>query len=103
MPEPLERAWQVPLDHPAFAGHFPGHPVLPGVVLLDLALEAARSFQTSAADGVWLVPQAKFLQVVRPGDRLLLRLTPTATGTLNFEFRRDGEQVASGQLRAGAA
>ena len=35
--------WTVPLDHPAFAGHFPGTPILPGVVLLDTALQAIAS------------------------------------------------------------
>ena len=34
-------ALNVAADHPAFGGHFPGSPVLPGVVLLDDALHAA--------------------------------------------------------------
>jgi len=32
--------WTVPLDHPAFAGHFPDTPILPGVVLIDTELQA---------------------------------------------------------------
>lgn len=97
----IERHWQVPPDHPAFAGHFPGHPVLPGVVLLDLALQAARACMPDA--GAWAIPQAKFLQPVGPGQTLRLRLDPTPQGALAFSFSRDGEVVASGLLRPGGA
>lgn len=94
----FEADWPVPLDHPAFAGHFPGQPILPGVVLLDGALREARR-QWPALSG-WSVPQAKFLQPVRPGDTLRLSLTELPSGALAFVFQRDGQPVASGQLRA---
>ncbi len=94
---PVERAWVVPADHPAFAGHFPGRPILPGVVLLDEALRAARELAPDAT--AWSIPQAKFLQPVLPGEHLLLCLTPLATPGFAFEFRRAGAVVASGQLR----
>jgi len=34
---------QIPSDHPAYAGHFPGQPILPGVVLLDAAQRLIES------------------------------------------------------------
>jgi 3-hydroxyacyl-[acyl-carrier-protein] dehydratase len=93
----MERPWRVPADHPAFAGHFPGHPILPGVVLIDEALRAARE-QLPGARG-WSIPQAKFLLPVSPGDELVLHLSPLAGGGFGFEFRRAAAPVASGQLR----
>ena len=30
-------------DHPSLPGHFPGHPIVPGVVLLDRVLEAIET------------------------------------------------------------
>ena len=96
-----ETDWPVPLDHPAFAGHFPGQPILPGVVLLDGALRAAR--ERLPAVRAWGIPQAKFLQPVRPGDALKLCLSELPSGALAFVFERDGQAVASGQLRAVAS
>ncbi len=92
-----EREFTVPADHPAFAGHFPGRPVLPAVVLLDTVLEAARDCfdgQLSVAG----LPHAKFTASLVPGDRGTIRLKLTATA-LEFEVRRGPERVAQGVLR----
>ena len=65
----------VPADHPSLPGHFPGNPVVPGVVLLDLVYEAIAD-----AHPVELVSIAstKFLHAVTPHMSLDLhvKLTP---------------------------
>ena len=52
-------------DHPALPGHFPGAPIVPGVLLLDEALRAAASAQRAA--DYWRIGSAKFIKPVRPG------------------------------------
>ena len=43
--------WTVPPDHPAFVGHFPGTPILPGVMLLDTVLHAIATANGISLDG----------------------------------------------------
>jgi len=96
----------IPIDHPAFAGHFPGQPLLPGVSLLAEVLEAVLA-DPALATRVGLQPriaQAKFLAPVRPGAQLSLRLDATGRG-LRFEVRdaSAGDRLAaSGQFEAAA-
>ena len=58
---------QVPHEHPAYAGHFPGHPVLPGVVLIDLAQWHIEQDTALSLAGLAV---AKFHRVVSPGEGL---------------------------------
>ena len=96
-----ERHWQVPEDHPAFAGHFPGRALVPGVVLLDRALLLAQE-RVGAGDHAWSVSQAKFLRPCGPGDALVFVFSEGSGGALTFSVRRAGSEVAAGVLRVGA-
>ena len=87
----------VPADHPAFAGHFPAFPVLPGAMLLDEmlhAIEAARGIDLKR----WHIGSAKFLDAVRPGDKLILEHDAPAPGLIEFTIRADSRKVSSGTL-----
>ena len=92
-------ALQLAADHPAFAGHFPGQPLLPGVSLLAEVLEALLD-SPALATLVGTAPRiaaAKFLAPVRPGAQLTIELT-AGPRALRFEVR-DAERVAaSGQF-----
>ena len=87
----------IPSRHPAFEGHFPGRPIVPGAMLLDLIL-AAYSRPVSA------VSRAKFHQPVMPGDVLTLCFEPGARASaLTFTCRRDKTLVCSGVLLSDSA
>jgi 3-hydroxymyristoyl/3-hydroxydecanoyl-(acyl carrier protein) dehydratase len=88
-------------DHPAYDGHFPAFPVLPGAVLLDVALAAiqqARGIDLTA----WQIASAKFLAVVRPGDALAVEHEAPGAGTIRFTIRSDDRTVATGTLSLSA-
>jgi len=93
--------WTVPPDHPAFAGHFPGTPILPGVVLLDVALQII-----AAASGIALdlceISSVKFLSPASPGDELLIQHSISANGTIRFDILAGMRKIASGSIVPGA-
>lgn len=94
-----EAQWIVPEDHPVFSGHFPGSPILPGVVLLDRVL---LHLADSGWSGLWQIAQGKFLRPVQPGEIVFFRFAERA-GNVNFvaEIAVDGKRypVASGVLK----
>ena len=93
----MESALRLAVDHPAYAGHFPGRPILPGVVLLaEVMHEVARSSGREADR--WTLANAKFLQPVAPGTALTLTQAPSPNGGIRFEVRAAQSLVASGTL-----
>jgi 3-hydroxyacyl-[acyl-carrier-protein] dehydratase len=64
----------VPTDHASFPGHFPGNPILPGVLLLERIMTFAQSKSTQLPPNCTLL-NVKFLAAVSPGDELELQLS----------------------------
>lgn len=89
-------------EHPALAGHFPGAPIVPGVLLLD---EMVRAVEADGGAGPprWRIGTAKFLKPVRPGETLTLEHERLPNGSLRFSVARAGEPVAHGVLIPSAA
>jgi len=82
----------VPANHPSLAGHFPGHPVVPAVLLLDAVLAA---IQTRGAFVLQSIPAAKFLQPVLPEERIELRIQFTLMEAAKSRASFQGMRAAS--------
>jgi 3-hydroxyacyl-[acyl-carrier-protein] dehydratase len=89
-----EATFRVPATHPSLPGHFPGRPVVPGVVILDGVLECAADWLGRPL-AVRALPQVKFLAPLLPEQEARLRLT-LAGDSLRFEVTLDGCRLAQG-------
>jgi acyl-CoA synthetase (AMP-forming)/AMP-acid ligase II len=94
---PVQLTREVPADHPVFAGHFPGQPLVPGALLVSQVLEAVHGVPALAAR-IGTQPTlaaAKFLAPVRPGSTLLIDLIPETGASRGLRFEvRCGEVLA---------
>ncbi|MGI9305401.1 MAG: hypothetical protein ACR2RB_22270 [Gammaproteobacteria bacterium] len=91
----------IPADHPSLAGHFPGHPVVPGVVLLDEVVSAYRGMRGPVS--LTGAPVVKFIKPLLPEESFLIELREPQPYRVKYECRRDGELVAQGSLNFAAA
>jgi len=97
----------VTINEPFFSGHFPRHPVMPGVLVVEAMAQAAAllSFRTLGGkpdkDSVYYfvgIDEARFKRPVEPGDQLLLDVTLERLLRGLWKFRaqaRVGEALAA--------
>ncbi|GMU03554.1 3-hydroxyacyl-ACP dehydratase FabZ [Corallococcus caeni] len=102
----------VTINEPFFNGHFPGHPVMPGVLILEALAQATAilAYKTEAMDPSRLVTylmgvdNARFRKPVVPGDRLQLDIEVIRHKGAIWKTRGlasvDGAKVAEGEFLA---
>jgi 3-hydroxymyristoyl/3-hydroxydecanoyl-(acyl carrier protein) dehydratase len=99
MSNPPPHRVDIAVDHPAFAGHFPGRPMLPGVALLAEAMEAAATdpVLVAALGPAPRLSVLKFLAPVLPGATLEIAFRLDARAVV-FTISEQGRVAASGQF-----
>ena len=107
----LKAIKNVSANEPFFTGHFPGNPVMPGVLIIEsmaqaagmLAnLDASLSGKTGELYYLVKIDKAKFTQVVKPGDQLVLDVIQKRIirrmGVYECQALVDGKRVASCEI-----
>jgi 3-hydroxyacyl-[acyl-carrier-protein] dehydratase len=103
----------VTMNEPFFVGHFPGYPVMPGVLILEALAQTAAIMAMSAVPEekragkvtyFMAIDGARFRKPVVPGDRLELHCTMVRSKgsviKVKGEAKVDGETVAEAELMA---
>jgi len=94
----------VSIGEPFFQGHFPGHPVMPGVLIVEALAQAGALLATrgGAFDPktqviyFMAIDKVKFRKPVVPGDQLRLEVVPLRSGTSVWKMR--GEALVDGTV-----
>jgi 3-hydroxyacyl-[acyl-carrier-protein] dehydratase len=101
----------VTINEPFFQGHFPGNPVMPGVLILEamaqaygilVQLSAQQVPETKPLYYLVKIDKARFSKIVRPGDQLQLEVEQKRMvmrmGQFVCQAKVDGEVVASAEM-----
>jgi 3-hydroxyacyl-[acyl-carrier-protein] dehydratase len=111
-PERIVARKLVTRNEPHFNGHFPGHPVMPGVLIIEAMAQAGALLAASlvsfdpAKQVIYFlgIDKARFRKPVTPGDLLVLEVVPLRKGgaiwKLRGEAKVDGLLVAEAELMA---
>ncbi|MFQ5560862.1 MAG: 3-hydroxyacyl-ACP dehydratase FabZ [Nitrospinota bacterium] len=96
----------VTMNEPFFGGHFPDHPIMPGVLIIEsmaqlAACLAALSVETQSKPPIPMftgIKRAKFRKPVTPGDQLIINVRVLQARRANWRFSgvaKVGEKVAA--------
>ena len=89
---------RIPPSHPSLPGHFPGRPVVPGVVILDAVHQAIEA--VAGPLPLLRLPQVKFVQPLLPDEQADIVIESPAPGRWRFRVLRHEALLASGEISA---
>ena len=97
-PVSFERTLTITKDHPALSGHFPGFPVVPGVLVLDEVIETLKQRYGDALVVTGL-PAVKLSSPLKPEEPLMITIESEDARTAVFTCRVGSRLIASGSVR----
>jgi 3-hydroxymyristoyl/3-hydroxydecanoyl-(acyl carrier protein) dehydratase len=93
---------QIRRDHPALAGHFPGNPLVPGVLLLTELLGILEQ-EAGRERGPVTLTSVKFMRLLRPGEPFTVRWQILPEQDIAFAVALADETIAAGTVRWASA
>jgi beta-hydroxyacyl-ACP dehydratase FabZ len=89
----------VSANEPFFQGHFPGHPVMPGVLIIEALAQAGACLACKATNFdpqkqviyFMAIDKVKFRKMVVPGDQLVLEVVPLRKGGAIWKMRGEAK------------
>jgi 3-hydroxyacyl-[acyl-carrier-protein] dehydratase len=90
-------AFTITIDHPALDGHFPGNPIVPGVLVLEQVQRALQ--ERIGRVRLTGLSQVKFLSPLRPGETCVVSFRDLAATQAHFDCRSGTRAIARGTLR----
>ena len=92
----MNTTFTIPSSHPSLAGHFPGNPVVPGVVILDEVMNILKSAKPGLR--VTHIAMVKFLQPLLPGQQVMVELNEKSDTSISFICLYGETKLVTGQL-----
>ena len=89
---------KIAADHPSLAGHFPGNPIVPGVILLDEVVAAFREHINKPLV-INAMPNIKFVAPLLPEKEFVVSFEHKKEGLASFSMQSGDAVIVSGQLR----
>jgi 3-hydroxymyristoyl/3-hydroxydecanoyl-(acyl carrier protein) dehydratase len=86
----------IPGNHPSLPGHFPGNPIVPGVVILDEVISAAQRWRGTVM--LAKIPTSKFLSPLQAEQTFTIHLSEARNSGVTFRCTVGETLLASGQL-----
>ena len=93
----IEKSLLIDPAHPSLTGHFPGNPIVPGVVLLGEILELIGQSLNETLR-LSKVPNVKFHSPLRPNEVVQLRFDLSSEQVITFSCQVGSRRIASGQF-----
>jgi|KBSMisStandDraft_5_1062788.scaffolds.fasta_scaffold1006861_2 3-hydroxyacyl-[acyl-carrier-protein] dehydratase len=92
----------VTINEPYFQGHFPGYPVMPGVLVLEALIQLSTLLSESSGQGapgtVQTIDGVRFKRQVIPGDQLMLETQMHGAGKFTVRASVDGELATEAEV-----
>lgn len=92
----MEYSFTIAKSHPSLEGHFPGNPVVPGVVILDEIINIVTSIKPDSS--IAGIPMVKFTHPLLPGQNAIVEITEKNENLISFVCLYNETRLVTGQL-----